>query len=208
MSQRDKSHRVKPTHIRHLMIGPVRQAMMTILKENEQNPRHHTRECNVLKELRHESLTATNLASEGIQTFILLTAPDEYLHGLTPDQFRFFMAKSTLPEYKDFSLQQSASIKQFCKRRVDFIRSVNGLFGLPEDRTELFNLILLRMKPVPGPEEHEISYKHWLQRQRDRKRDNIDETTPLSERFTRRKTTSETVFHGGPLFNGQIALWR
>ena len=118
----------------------------------------------------------TSLSSKRVQTFILF-------EDLSTDQFHFFMSQSTLLDYKKtFTLRQS-SIQQFLKRRETFIHDTNGLYGLVEDRADLFSSIILRMKSgVWEPKDHEISYARWIQNQHDRSlsTDN-DEDTPSSQ---------------------------
>ena len=95
------------------------------------------------------------------------------------------MSQSTLVEYKiTFNLRQS-SVKQFFIRRDDFISKTNGLYGTVEDRADLFNSIIIRMKScVWEPKDNEISFAHWKDPSL-----SIDdeEDTPLSEAKAQKK---------------------
>ena len=175
-----------PTHIRHLMIGQVKEVMAAIITDHMQTSTLHKSECEALKKLRHHPLQdnatddpRTTLSSKRVQTFILLTALKDFFEGLSTDQFHFFMSQSTLLEYKaTFNLRQS-SIPQFFIRRDQFIRDTNGLYGIVEDRADLFNLIIVCMKScVREPKDNEISFAHW--KDHSLSMDN-DEDTPLSE---------------------------
>ena len=131
-----------PTHVRHLMIGQVKEVMAAICKDHMRNSTLHQSECEAMNNLRQDNATddpRTSLSSKRVQSFILLTAPKDFFEGLSSDQFRFFMSQSTLVEYKaTFNLRQS-SIQQFFIRRDHFIRATNGLYGTVEDRADLFN---------------------------------------------------------------------
>ena len=183
-----------PTHIRHLMIGQVKEVMAAIRTAHMQDRTLHISECEALKKLRdHPSqdnatddprTTGTTLSSRRVQTFILLTAPKDFFKGLSTDQFHFFMSQSTLLEYKQtFNLSQT-SIKQFFIRRAQFIHDIKGLYGIVEDRADLFNSIVVRMKScVREPKDNEISFTHW---KASLSMDN-DEDTPLSEANARKR---------------------
>ena len=128
------------------MIGQVKEVMAAICTDHMQNSTLHQSECEALKKLGHNPLQEnatddprTTLSSKWVQTFILLTALEDFFEGLSSDQFCFFMSQSTLVEYKaTFNLRQS-SIQQFFIRRDHFIRATNGLYGTVEDRADLFN---------------------------------------------------------------------
>ena len=58
------------------------------------------------------------------------------------------------------------------------MKDIQGLYGIVEDRADLFNSIVVRMKScVREPKDNEISFAHW---NASNSTDN-DEDTPLSE---------------------------
>ena len=157
---------VYPTLLCHLMIAPVKDTMVTILSDHQENPTNHKNDCDALKKLQHHPLRdnamdrGRSISSRRVQTFILLTAPKDFFTGLSTDQFHFFMKQSTLLDYKkSFTLNQK-SIPAFLKRRQTFINETQGLYRTIEDRANLFSSIIVRLESCfSEPEDREIYVK-------------------------------------------------